>query len=152
MSKKRKERLIELHTTCVLEVAEELFEKKGFYENPLFQLNSALIYDYLDDLKEKDDKAREVNYMSHKDYIDVYEKHPDFNFEDEGFYKRISDSITKGQRLMLGEKVPINSELSLMVGSGTAVNDSLGIDDTEMKPEASKQSEKKPTSGDDSWF
>ena len=30
MSKKRKERLIELHTTCVLEVAEELFEKKGF--------------------------------------------------------------------------------------------------------------------------
>ena len=53
---------------------------------------------------------------------------------------------------MLGEKVPINSELSLMVGSGTAVNDSLGIDDTEMKPEASKQSEKKPTSGDDSWF
>lgn len=58
----------------------------------------------------------------------------------------------KGQRLMLGEKVPINSELSLMVGSGTAVNDSLGIDDTEMKPEASKQSEKKSTSGDDSWF
>ena len=30
MSKKRKERLIELHTTCVLEVAEELFENKGF--------------------------------------------------------------------------------------------------------------------------
>lgn len=84
-----------------ISVLHELFEKKGFYKNPLFQLNSALIYDYLDDLKVKDDKAKEVNYMTHKDYIDVYEKHPDFNFEDEGFYKRISDSITKGQRLML---------------------------------------------------
>lgn len=79
----------------------DFFEKKGFYKNPLFQLNSALIYDYLDDLKESDDKAKGINYMSHKDYIDVYEKHPDFNFEDEGFYKRISDSITKGQRMML---------------------------------------------------
>ena len=57
-----------------------------------------------------------------------------------------------GQRLMLGEKVPINSTLSLMVGSGTAVIDSLGINDAEIKPEPSKQPEKKPTSGDDSWF
>lgn len=30
MSEKRKARLKELHTTCVLEAAEELFEKKGF--------------------------------------------------------------------------------------------------------------------------
>ena len=30
MSLKRKERLKELHTTCVLEAAEKLFEKKGF--------------------------------------------------------------------------------------------------------------------------
>ena len=30
MSQKRKERLKELHTTCVLEVAEKLFDKKGF--------------------------------------------------------------------------------------------------------------------------
>ena len=30
MSQKRKERLKEIHTTCVLEAAEKLFEKKGF--------------------------------------------------------------------------------------------------------------------------
>ena len=30
MSQKRKERLKEIHTTCVLETAEELFENKGF--------------------------------------------------------------------------------------------------------------------------
>ena len=50
----------------------DFFEKKGFYKNPLFQLNSALIYDYLDDLKVSDDKAKGINYMSHKDYIDIY--------------------------------------------------------------------------------
>lgn len=60
-----------------------------------------MIYDYPDALKVNDDKAKNVNYMFYKDYINVYEKHPDFKFEDEGFYKRISDSITKGQRLML---------------------------------------------------
>jgi len=44
-----------------ISVLHELFEKKGFYKNPLFQLNSALIYDYLDDLKENDDKTKKIN-------------------------------------------------------------------------------------------
>lgn len=57
-----------------------------------------------------------------------------------------------GQRLMIGEKVPINSTLSLMVGSGATVQDSLSVDGIEVKPDASKQSEKKQASDDDSWF
>lgn len=58
----------------------------------------------------------------------------------------------KGQRLMIGEKVPVNSMLSLMVGSGTVVKDSLSVDDIEMELEVPKQSEKKSASDDDSWF
>ena len=57
-----------------------------------------------------------------------------------------------GQRLMIGEKVPINSTLSLMVGSGAAVQDSLSVDGTEMTPESSKQPEKKSATDEDSWF
>ena len=53
-----------------------------------------------------------------------------------------------GKQLMIGEKVPINSTLSLMVGSGDAVKDSLDIETDELKV---KEPQKQGTSDDD-WF
>ena len=56
-----------------------------------------------------------------------------------------------GKLLMIGEKVPINSTLSLMVGTGVEVKDSLNVEMAEKAKETQKQ-EKPATSGDDSWF
>jgi len=53
-----------------------------------------------------------------------------------------------GKQLMIGEKVPINSSLSLLVGSGDAVKDSLNVETDELKV---KEPQKKGTSDDD-WF
>ena len=56
-----------------------------------------------------------------------------------------------GKLLMLGEKVPVNSTLPLMVGTGAEVKDSLNVELAEKTKETQKQ-EKPATSGDDSWF
>ena len=53
-----------------------------------------------------------------------------------------------GRLLMIGEKVPINSTLSLMVGTGKATKDSLTVDTENVEV----KQEKRATSGDDSWF
>ena len=55
-----------------------------------------------------------------------------------------------GQRLMLGERVPINSNLSLMVGSGTMARDTLNVVESTDVAEK-KEPQKKPATGDD-WF
>lgn len=55
-----------------------------------------------------------------------------------------------GQRLMLGERVPINSTLSLMVGSGTMARDSLSVVEGTDAIEK-KEPQKRPATGDD-WF
>lgn len=106
MSKKRKERLIELHTTCVLEVAEELFEKKGFdavsMDEIAFNTGSSkstvyvyfkskqIIWDsivckYMEQLFEDAKKAAEGTgsfeeryYRLCFDIADKFEKHPMF--------------------------------------------------------------------------
>ncbi|MBO7417922.1 MAG: PASTA domain-containing protein [Bacteroidaceae bacterium] len=57
-----------------------------------------------------------------------------------------------GQRLMLGERVPINSTLSLMVGSGTLVKDSLQTNSTNVEIKESQKQDKKTNAGDDDWF
>lgn len=106
MSKKRKERLIELHTTCVLEVAEELFEKKGFDAVSMDEVafntgiskstvyvyfkSKQLIWDsivckYMEQLFEDAKKAAEGTgsfeeryYRLCFDIADKFEKHPMF--------------------------------------------------------------------------
>ena len=55
-----------------------------------------------------------------------------------------------GQRLMLGERVPVNSTLSLMVGSGLQATDSLSVEGKEI--EDSQKQEKKSATSEDSWF
>ena len=56
-----------------------------------------------------------------------------------------------GQRLMLGERVPINSTLSLMVGSGSVARDSLSVVEAGTEVVEKKEPQKKPTT-DDEWF
>lgn len=56
-----------------------------------------------------------------------------------------------GQRLMIGEKVPVNSTLSLMVGSGEQATDSLEVDTKALENNV-PQKEKKSATEDDSWF
>ena len=53
-----------------------------------------------------------------------------------------------GRLLLIGEKVPINSSLSLLVGTGNAAKDSLAVDTDNVEI----KQEKRATSGDDSWF
>lgn len=56
-----------------------------------------------------------------------------------------------GQRLEIGERVPINSTLSLMVGSGEVAKDSLQTDENGLEINVSQKKEKQ-ASGDDDWF
>lgn len=56
-----------------------------------------------------------------------------------------------GQRLEIGERVPINSTLSLMVGSGEVAKDSLQTDENGLEIIVSQKKEKQ-ASGDDDWF
>lgn len=53
-----------------------------------------------------------------------------------------------GKLLMIGEKVPINSTLSLMVGTGNEAKDSLAVDTENVEI----KQEKRAATGDDSWF
>lgn len=56
-----------------------------------------------------------------------------------------------GQRLEIGDRVPINSTLSLMVGSGEVAKDSLQTDENGLEINVSQKKEKQ-ASGDDDWF
>ena len=53
-----------------------------------------------------------------------------------------------GKLLIIGEKVPINSTLSLMVGTGNEAKDSLAVDTENVEI----KQEKRAATGDDSWF
>ncbi|MCR4765449.1 MAG: PASTA domain-containing protein [Bacteroidaceae bacterium] len=57
-----------------------------------------------------------------------------------------------GKRLMLGEKVPVNSSLSLIVGTGVMESDSLDVAATNTEVNKSQTQEKKTASSDDAWF
>jgi len=78
-----------------------IFQAQGFISNPNFNFYSALIYDYLGEIKNKDSHAKEQQFMNRDRFINISNQYPNHHFQDEGVFTKIKRAIESGKRIFL---------------------------------------------------
>lgn len=78
----------------------DIFKSAGFYTYKGFYFYSALTYDYLQEYKSKDSFANSLKFMRRLNFVNQLQKNASYNFEDEGFERKLTDAILGDKRML----------------------------------------------------